>query len=563
MKLQSAANPLQGQRLGGLNRAAPLAKPCRPSSNISRVACLQPNNKSSNGIAGVSPLPQLSAFPKPVNTTSSSPVATQAQQGGGDAAAPKEPPFKWGADMKNLGICVGLSLALWFIPPPAGVSIKAWHLLSVFTGTIVGIITTPLPLGAVAVLGLGAAMLTKVLTFAEAFSAFSSEIPWLIAIAYWLAGGFIKSGLGNRIAYAIVAAFGKTSLGLTYSLVFAEALLSPAIPSVAARAGGIFFPLAKALCLACGSDPENGTQKKLGSYLMKTCFQTTCVSSAMFITAMAANPLAVNLAAAANINITWGTWALAGLVPGLVCLVGVPLLLYALYPPELKDTPDAPETAKKQLEKCGPLSRNEKITAGAFAITVALWIGGGAIGVNAVAAATVGLAILLITNVVTWKECLGNSAAWDTLTWFAALIAMAAYLNKFGFIPWFSNSVVKVVSSMGLEWQAAFGIVVGLYFYSHYFFASGAAHIGAMYTAFLAVATACGTPPMLAAIALGQLSNLMGCLTTYGIGSAPPYFGAGYVPQADWLRLGFILSIFYVVVWLGVGGAWWKVIGLW
>jgi di/tricarboxylate transporter len=58
-----------------------------------------------------------------------------------------------------------------------------------------------------------------------------------------------------------------------------------------------------------------------------------------------------------------------------------------------------------------------------------------------------------------------------------------------------------------------------------------------MYTAFLAVAQACGTPGMLAALALGQVSNLMGCLTTYGIGSAPPYFGAGYVPQGDWLRV--------------------------
>jgi anion transporter len=166
-------------------------------------------------------------------------------------------------------------------------------------------------------------------------------------------------------------------------------------------------------------------------------------------------------------------------------------------------------------------------------------------------------------KVITWKECLANGPAWDTLTWFAALIAMAAYLNKFGFIPWFSDSVVKVVSQLGLEWQAAFGIIVALYFYSHYFFASGAAHIGAMYTAFLAVATACGTPPMVAALALGQLSNLMGCLTTYGIGSAPPYFGAGYVPQGEWLKFGFILSVFYLTVWLGIGGAWWKVIGLW
>jgi len=48
---------------------------------------------------------------------------------------------------------------------------------------------------------------------------------------------------------------------------------------------------------------------------------------------------------------------------------------------------------------------------------------------------------------------LGNSAAWDTLTWFAALIAMAAYLNKFGFIPWFSNRCV----AQSLEWGGELG----------------------------------------------------------------------------------------------------------
>ncbi|CAK0745861.1 dityrosine synthesis enzyme [Coccomyxa viridis] len=479
-------------------------------------------------------------------------------------AAPSEPPFKWGADMKNLGISVGIATVMWFVPPPAGVALQAWHLLAIFLGTIVGIITQPLPLGAVAMLGLGATMLTKVLTFPAAFSAFASEIPWLIAIAFWLSGGFIKSGLGNRVAYVIVAAFGKTTLGLAYSLVFAEALLAPAIPSVAARAGGIFFPLVKALCLACGSDPADGTEKKMGAYLMKTCFQTSTISSAMFITAMAANPLAVDLAKdALGQTISWGQWALAGLVPGLVCLVATPLILYVIYPPEQKDTPDAPEKAREELKKLGPLSRNEKITAGALAVTVGLWIFGGQIGVNAVAAALLGLAVLLITNVVTWKECLSNNAAWDTLTWFAALIGMASYLNKYGFIKWFSGKVVNVVSSYGLSWQSSFGIIVLLYFYSHYLFASGAAHIGAMYTAFLSVAIACGTPGLLAAVALGQLSNVMGCLTTYGIGSAPPYFGAGYVPQSKWYQLGLLMSFFYITVWLGIGGAWWKVIGLW
>merc|ERR1719253_1122181 len=95
---------------------------------------------------------------------------------------------------------------------PAGVATNAWHLFAIFVSTIVGIITMPLPLGAVAMIGLGVAQLTKTLTFPQAFSAFSSEIPWLIAIA--LARGFIKTGLGNRIAYVIVSIFGKTTLGL-------------------------------------------------------------------------------------------------------------------------------------------------------------------------------------------------------------------------------------------------------------------------------------------------------------------------------------------------------------
>lgn len=434
--------------------------------------------------------------------------------------------IKWGADLKKLATCVAVAVAIWFIPPPAGVALKAWHLLAIFMGTIAGIITQPLPLGAVAMLGLGASMMTNVLTFPAAFSAFANEIPWLIAIAFWLSGGFIRSGLGARIAYSIVALFGKTTIGLTYSLVFAEALLAPAIPSVAARAGGLFLPLAKALCLACGSDPQKGTEKRMGSYLMMTCFLCTTISSSMFITAMAANPLAVNLAAEAlGTTISWGTWAVSALAPGLASLLLTPAILYVLFPPEVKDTPDAPAKAKEELKKLGPMTTDEKVTAGALGLTVLLWIFGAQLGVNAVAAALTGLAILLVTGVVSWKQCLSDNQAWDTLTWFAALIAMAAYLNKYGFIAWFSDKVVGVIGGLGLTWQAAFGLIVTLYFYSHYFFASGAAHIGAMYTAFISVAIACGTPGLLAALALGQLSNIMGCLTTYGIGSAPPYYG--------------------------------------
>jgi len=453
---------------------------------------------------------------------------------------------------------------IYLCPTPVGVTAKAWNLLSIFVATVVGIITTPLPLGAVAMIGMGVAMVTNTLTFAAAFSAFASEIPWLIAIAFFLARGFIKTGLGNRIAYIVVSLFGSSTLGLTYSLVFSEALLAPAIPSLAARAGGIFLPLCKALCLACGSDPAKGTEKKMGAYVMMTLFQTSCVSSGMFITAMAANPLSVNLAAATiGHTITWGEWAAAAFVPGFTCLLLVPALLYIFYPPEVKESPEAPAKAKEELANLGPMSMDEKIMAGALVITVGLWIFGSSIGVGSVAAALTGLTILLVTGVITWKECLSEGPAWDTLTWFAALIAMASYLNKFGLIPWFSQAVVGVVSNLGLAWQPAFLIVVLLYFYSHYLFASGAAHIGAMYTAFLSVAVACGAPGVPAALMLGICSNLMGCTTHYGIGSGPPFYGTGYVPLSTWWTIGGLLSVFYLSVFFGIGGVWWKFLGLW
>lgn len=269
-------------------------------------------------------------------------------------------------------------------------------------------------------------MATNTLTFPQAFAAFASEIPWLIAIAFFLARGFIKTGLGSRIAYLVVAAFGSSTLGLTYSLVFSEALLAPAIPSLAARAGGIFLPLAKALCQACGSRAEDGTAKKMGAYVMVTLFQTSCISSGMFITAMAANPLSVNLAAATiGHTISWGQWALAASVPGVACLLLVPALLYVFYPPEIKDSPQAPAKAREELAKLGPMSGDEKIMSAALLVTVVLWVAGGALGVSSVTAALVGLTTLLVTGVISWKECLAEGPAWDTLTWFAALIASA------------------------------------------------------------------------------------------------------------------------------------------
>lgn len=337
----------------------------RWTSSSSTRAFLSSSSSSLRGLA----LPSLKQVAKVLPQQGLPSLVVRADAGAMSAPVKEEP---WqGAAMKPLAASIAVGVLLWIIPAPAGVTKNAWQLLAIFLATIVGIITQPLPLGAVAIMGLGAAVLTKTLTFAAAFSAFGDPIPWLIALAFFFAKGFIKTGLGNRVAYQFVKLFGKTSLGLGYSLVFSEALLAPAIPSVSARAGGIFLPLVKALCLACGSKTGDGTENKLGSWLMLTCFQTSVISSAMFLTAMAANPLSVNLAMGAiGQTITWTDWAVAAIVPGFISLLVIPLLLYVVYPPTVKSSPDAPKLAVENLEKMGPMSKNEKIMAVTLLATV-------------------------------------------------------------------------------------------------------------------------------------------------------------------------------------------------
>ena len=134
---------------------------------------------------------------------------------------------------------------------------------------------------------------------------------------------------------------GKRSLGLAYGFVATDLVLAPAIPSNTARAGGVIFPILKSLCLSLGSDAALGTQRRIAGFLTFVAYQSVVITSAMFLTAMAANPLAAELASQQGVEISWTLWAVAGFVPGVVSLLVVPLLIYRLYPPEMTHTPEA------------------------------------------------------------------------------------------------------------------------------------------------------------------------------------------------------------------------------
>ena len=453
-----------------------------------------------------------------------------------------------------------VAAAVWLIPH-SGFAPRSWGFLCLFAATICSLITRPLPAGSMMVIVISLGMLLRLFTVQDALAGFSNVTVWMIVAAFLFARGFIQTRLGERIAYTIVRNLGRSPLRLGYSIALADLVMAPMTPSNTARAGGILFPITLNVARVFGSEP-GPTAGRIGAFLMTTLYQADLVVSAMFLTATAPNPLVAEFVRqGSGATLSWTTWALAASVPGVVALAVVPVVVFRLCPPDAIDTAPAQRLAADHLREMGPLTRAERLLLAVFSLVLLLWLASEWIALSATAVAWLGVAMLLLTRVLEWKDILEEKGAWDALIWFGGLVMLSTELHKAGFPQAFARAAAGVVH--GWPWWWALVALVVLYTYSHYAFASLVAHVTAMFPAFFAAMVGFGAPPLVAGMAFGVFSSLNAAITHYGTGPAPIVFGAGYVTQAQWWRIGFIISLLHLAIWLPIGFLWWKAIGLW
>jgi DASS family divalent anion:Na+ symporter len=449
---------------------------------------------------------------------------------------------------------------VWLLPH-AGFTPRGWGLLALFAATVCGLMTRPLASGAVVLLAVTASNLLGLVSIQDALSGFANATVWLIVAAFLFARGIMQTRLGERIAYQVIRRFGGRPLGLGYCIVLADLAMAPMTPSNTARAGGVLFPITLSVARAFGSEP-GPTAPLIGAFLMKTLYQGDLVVSAMFLTATAPNALVAELTRqSSGTELSWMTWAVAAFVPGIAALIVVPLVVYWLCPPTLHDTRPAQHLATERLRALGPIGRDERVMLMVFSTVLLLWLSAEWHGASPTAIAYLGLALLLVTRVLDWQDFLAEKGAWDALMWFGGLVMLAGQLDKAGLPKAFAGMAAGLVGTWPWWWALAALLVV--YLYSHYAFASLAAHVTAMFPAFFAVAVGLGAPPLLAALTLGFFSSLNAAITHYGTGPAPIVFGAGYLTQGQWWRIGFVISVVHLTIWLPLGFLWWRVIGLW
>lgn len=449
--------------------------------------------------------------------------------------------------------------ALLYFFPILGLSSLQARLFGIFAATIIALVAQPVRMGVSVLLAMTLLALTGTLPPQKVLSGFANITVWLVFTAFLFSKAVTATGFGTRVGYLFVERFGRTPLRLGYSLAAADLVLAPFIPSDTARGGGIVFPITRSVAEAFSEAP------RMGAFLMLVSFHTCYAASAMFLTGMAANPLIAEFARnIGHVELTWGRWLSGSIVPGLLTLSIVPWLLHRMVPPggadTAIDTGAARTLARAELSRMGAMKREERWLAAIMAGVMAGWVTSPWHGIPNTFVALAGLCALLLVRVIAWDDLLGEGRAWDALIWFAPLVMMSEAMNENGAIRILSARLFGATA--GWPWPAVLLVLVTAYCYVHYAFASMTAHVTALYPGFLAAALAGGVPPMMAALPLAYFSNLNAAMTHYGTGSAPVFFGAGYVRQGEWWRVGFLISLVNLAIWMGVGPLWWKLAGI-
>lgn len=451
--------------------------------------------------------------------------------------------------------------AIALAPVPPGLAPGAWYYFALFAAVIAGIVTEPIPPAAVGLCGVVAASVsglvrdTPAQATAWALSGFSNSTVWLIFAAFMFTLGYAETGLGRRIALHLIRRMGGSTLGLGYAIAAADLVLAPFTASTTARSGGTIYPAIRNIPELYGSFPNDASARKIGAYLLYTATSTTLITSSMFITALAPNALVVSMVATTEqVTITWLQWFIGFAPVGFILLLLTPLIVYKVYPPEIRKAPEAPVWAAKELDAMGPLSRRELTLLVLVSLALGLWIAGGE-WIDPAMAAILTVALMVVSGVVTWNQIAGNMAAWNVLVWFATLLTLAGGLNETGFVPWLAGAIAPHISGLGLTLSIV--SLIGVFYFLHYLFASITAHAATLFPVFLGVATSIGgLSPATWPLLLGYSLGLMGVLTPYGGAHMAVYYGSGYIRGRDFWILGLLLGVIFFTVFIAVGVPW-------
>ncbi|KAI9029751.1 Sodium/sulfate symporter [Phycomyces nitens] len=494
-----------------------------------------------------------------------------------------------------------LGSAIWFgITPTEELTLTAIRLLAVFTSCIFALISTNIDISLIVLSALITLSLTQSFqctdhatglsvecrlcgdpnslggiyqckgskdSFEQALTGFSSSVVWLIFAAFHLGKAVEVTQLGQRVSLMMVKTFGQHIIGLGYAIVLSELLLAPFVPSNTARGGGIVLPVVNSIAKTLGASPTQDA--KLGGFLTLVGSHANLISASMYLTGMAPNPIVLAKASQLypDMQFNFMTWLAGSCVPALFCAISLPPLIWWLCglnkPDKSFESTHSPRNgvvrhAQEELARMGPMSSKEWCLCWVLILCLCLWVTGGYTNIDSTLVALIGIAVLLHTSTISWKDVSTNTNAWDSLFWLGGFITIAQQLSEAGASAFMGHKISLAIIHFNLPPVLALS---SAYFLTTFMFSSLSAHTVAFVGTFLDAGHALGASPMVLTALMAYFGALGGCMTNFSTGMATMYYTLGYVSRPRWFIIGFTLAGFYMLVYFTLGFGWWKLLG--
>ncbi|SMC33427.1 DASS family sodium-coupled anion symporter [Sporomusa malonica] len=449
----------------------------------------------------------------------------------------------------------------FLVPVPGGLSITAWHLFGVFAALILGLILQPYPEPTLLMITVTLASMF-VLPIKEVLVGYTDAMLWLTLVAMMIGIGLKKSGLTRRLGLLLISRFGKTALRIGYILCFIDLLLATSTPASPARTGGLVYPLAEGV-IEAGSAGNPASRQQTGAYFTLLAFIASMLTGSLFMTGMGPNLINVKLAQdVLGISVSWPLWTMAAL-PGFLGFLLTPYLVYKFCPPDAASMNEVRARAGLELADMGGVSKNELMAAGIFLTILLLWSTGTVSGIDNTLVAFIGISLMLVLGVLDWNDLAETREMWSFLIWFGAILGFSAALTKFGFFSWFAGIIKLLLPTAGLESYTILVLVATLAIVPHYFFVSYTGYVVAFSPLIFSFVAATDVPRYPAFFLLAYLMIISCTLTHYGNALGPLLMEKGYNDKKTWWGVGTLITVLHAVLYLTVGIAYWKLIGLW
>ena len=346
----------------------------------------------------------------------------------------------WVTRKKWLILSFLLSLTLFYLPTPEGLSSQGHRIIIIVLVALILIMSESIPLPAVAILILIMEVVLGVDTADGVASSFMSDAVFFIMGSLMLAVSIVYQGLDKRLALIVLNITGNKTWRIVLGFMFFSAILSSFIGEHTVAA--MMLPVALSLIKNAGMNKIRSSN--LSTILLFSIAYGAAIGSVGTPSGGGRNAIMIGYLSEFGLGklsyLTWMKFAYP------LLLIEVPIatfILWFTFKPSQKIMDSAVRKLKVQVAKSDDLNGQQKLAIGVFVFVFFSWIFlSPYIGLGIVA--LIGVFLYLSFGLIDWSE-INKNTNWGVILLFGAAISLGIQMKETGAAFWLAEKALLYI----------------------------------------------------------------------------------------------------------------------